>query len=351
MLDIISSLLALNTCPKKKNDRKWAAIDEAVSNGDEALIELLFDGMVANKIRKINYSFRKASDFFNEHKEDFTIKMKWDIEVPLLTMFTPKDEVILYKQGRNARADFTFADFKNMKVVRANMSSIFLGDKLKYFRINWDDKHFIENFTALKESERKILIKDLAEGKKFSADFQLKDYKVYPAKTMFGKEVREKVNGLETRVYNVDLKMSFLASKKAKAEYKETLDGDNYFRDAGASFRVFEGVNNVKESTVDKEEDLELNDEKKDKKLSCKLWIAEGFPMDSSAFINIIDSLSHSNKLISKIQEFMKSDEVMEIVKNKGFPVKIKIPYNFAIGLKVTFFDYEWIFKKATERG
>lgn len=284
---------------------------------------------------------RKAAKFLDEYPDNFQVSFKWHIKVPLLSSFTPKDTVTLYKYGNNLRSDFTFADFKNMKVIKANMSSFFDGNNSKYYRAYWDNMKMIDVFDKVSDIEKPLLISDLMLGKKLDAKVTMHDHNIKEAERFFGGPVFEELEGYNCQKFEVDLKLSYSTYIKKRVGFKDNLKEDSYFDLSCDLGKVEEMVDNDKIIESSKAVKLLKENNNKEKKIKAYLWIAEGYPMQSRCFLNVIEQLSEGNELISKVKAFLKNEKVQDILNRNGFPLKIEIPYNFVVSVTINFFNFE----------
>ena len=96
----------------------------AVSYDDEEIVRLIYDFYLQSRLKRVKSNNSKLAEYLKSMK-DLYIELKWKVSIPLLSFLCPNDTIQIWKKGDEVRADFTFVDFKSLRVIR-NPNSLLL---------------------------------------------------------------------------------------------------------------------------------------------------------------------------------------------------------------------------------
>jgi hypothetical protein len=286
---------------------------------------------------------KKRGHSFLSQINDFYLEMKWEVHIPLLSMFCPHDTCKIWKVGSNVRFDFTFLQFKNLSSIRAPSSFIFSEEGV--YHINHKTGHYYSPNEDIEEDEKALIVDDIMNCNRLDGDFKLKKCEIAESKSSWsGKPIEEKINGWKAQKYEVNVTAFVNLHNKEKFEYTNI---DEYFNEKvemEKNIVVILDENQMKQKLASnlkakdsfKEQILKMGNNK-DKKLKAFLWVANDFPISSKQLISVFDSFGEANEFTKKLKEFLHNSEIQNITKNGGFPIKVKIPFSFFIDVTVTF--------------
>lgn len=310
---------------------------------------MLYDQACKNKLQKIKISKEKANLFLQE-TPDFSFEMKWEVNVPFLSFLCPNDICKVWKQGINARMDYSFISFKNLQTIRSPSSFYYYGESGQSILLNWEKKTWFDQFEPLDEEEKSLIIDDIMNSSRLNSEFKLKNCQISQSISWRGKPIYEKIKEYNSNKYDVKVTTYFDLHNNEKREYYN-LDKDVYFdqtKDLDSKLIIVKTIDEMKKNLA---ENLQVKNDmqkklienfgkSKEKTLSASVWIADNFPFKPIYLVNMINSLSSANEFIEKIKEFFKDPEVEKIIKNNGFPIRIRIPLNILVDITVTFYNF-----------
>lgn len=278
--------------------------------------------------------------------------MKWEVNVPLFSIFCPNDTCKVWKQGCNIRMDYTFVQQKGFTTVRAPTSFIYLGETGKTYLINWEKKTWFDQFEPLDSDEKDLIINDIMDGTRLNSEFKVKSCAFTPSLNWRSKPVIEKINNWKSQKYNVKVEAFFDLHHQLKTEYCKLGDKESYFDTNKPILKQNIFVNSNDEAKKKIAKNLHLNNDmmkkqlenfgkNQKKNLTAIVWVAENYPFKLEYMVNMINSLSNANDFIEKLKEFIKDPEFLNIMAKGGFPIKIQIPINFLIDVTMTFTEYK----------
>jgi len=128
--NIIQRLLESDADPRHRSTKGWSPIDEAVSQGDERLVRVLFDSAQ----QSLQQRWERRLDLIAASLRilpDFECTIRWEFEspvLPLLSKIAPSDVLRLKKRGTNLRVDSTLASWKRFRFSkRRDLTTLFRG--------------------------------------------------------------------------------------------------------------------------------------------------------------------------------------------------------------------------------
>ena len=346
-IEILSLLLKNNADFKKKNIFEKSPLDVAGANTDKEIVELLYESYCKRQKEKMDRNCREVSLYFSTMK-DFYVEMNWEVHIPILSFLCPKDTCKVWKKGSNLRMDTTFVTFKNLSSVRGNLSFMLMNnnDRINTFKFNRDKKIYFDMFEPLDSEEKKLIIKEILDKKRVNGSFKILKCQLHESLSFFGKKkIYETVNGWPTQKFEIDLTVSMDIFPNEKIVFDD-INEDNYLNS---------NINIIKERTIVgdhkefKKKLLEgggLNNDKlihseKEKQLKAYVWIVDKSPIKSKDMVNLINSIASVNEVTQKLKDFLNHPDVVEIINNNGFPIKIQIPYNIFINFTIHFNNYK----------
>jgi hypothetical protein len=294
MLNIIYELL-FSFPEHNYNSNRLTPFELASTHEDNEVAYLLYTNYLENRKRKTEINKKSAINFLKK-SPNFSLEMKWEVNVPLLSYFCPSDTCLLTKFNENVRMDYSFIEFKKISSVKSPSSWIFLGKNSEIYLTEWEKKTFFNPFEEFEEDEKKLILAEMMNSNRVNADFKLKNCEIKESKSTFGKKpVYEKINGYNAKKYEVNI-TTFVNLHDKEKFFFENFSFENYFDDmADLGLKITHKVNNkeIKKNMVDnlkfdnskmKKELLNIQ-EKGDKKLKANVWVVEDFPLKSSVFI------------------------------------------------------------------
>jgi hypothetical protein len=328
---------------KVKNVDNWSAIEIATSHNDIDFVRVLYNYMLLKRKFKMTTNKKRGHSFLSQI-DDFYLEMKWEVHVPLLSVFCPHDTCRIWKVGPNVRFDFTFLQFKNLSSVRAPSSFIFSEEGV--FHINHKTGVYYIPNEDIEEEEKKLIVEDIMNCNRLDGDFKLKRCDIAESKSSWsGKHVEEKINLWKSLKYEINVTAFVNLHNKEKFEYTNINDYWDERINLQKNIEVILDEKQMKQKLASnlkmkdgtfKEQLLKMGNNK-DKKLKAYLWVANDFPISSTQLISIFDSFAEANEFTNKLKEFLHNPEIKNITRNGGFPIKLKIPFSFFVDVTVTF--------------
>jgi len=230
--DIINLLLKNKSHIKKGKKKDWSPVDEAIFHKDLLSISFLIDAIYERKNKKLIESKEKIANYLR-NTPDVYFEMKWEFDsfIPFITSFTPSDTFKIWKFGENLRMDYTFDDFRGLKVLRIPKSCIFRKleeNSYEMLVINWESKEIYDPFENLDDEEKHLIMTDIFDIQRVNTDFKIKSCTINETKSLFGNPVFEKVNDWKAKKYNIVVNSSLKIQNKERSEYYE-FDKEFYF--------------------------------------------------------------------------------------------------------------------------
>lgn len=296
ILNILHILLT-NFPEYKHNSNRLTPFELAQTHEDHEVVYILYTNYLENRSKKTEIQKKSAKEFL-ENSQNFSLEMKWEVNVPLLSYFCPNDTCLLTKYKENVRMDYSFIEFKKISAIRSPTSWLFLGKNLNVHLTEWEKKTFFNPFENFEEDEKKLILAEMLNSNRVNADFKLKNCEIKESKSTFTKKpVFEKINGYNAKKYEVNITTFVNLHNKEKFMF-EKFTYENYFdeiADLGLKIVYKEDnkeikknmVNNLKVDSSKMKKELMKIQEKGDKKLKAYIWVVEDYPIKSSVFLLI----------------------------------------------------------------
>ena len=335
---------------KKRDINRWTPMSIAVSYDDEELIRMMYDFYLQNRIERVKRNNIKISNYLSSMK-DLYIELKWKVSIPLLSFLCPNDLIKIWKKKDEMRADFTFVDFKSLRVIR-NPNSILLKrnestGEHELLKANFVKKEYYNMMEPLEQDEKELVLKEVMTKKRMNGSFKLMECHLIEEKEG-DKKIFEEVNGWKAQKYQLNLKVKLDRNPTEIVEYID-LNEDNYlnkdvnivkdriaFGEHDLKGNLEEGLH-IKNSLVTKS----MNELEKEKTLKAYVWVIVNSPINSQDAVNLLESIGPANQFMDKVKEFFDHPDLQKIIKKNGFPIKIKIPYNIFIDLTFSFKQFK----------
>lgn len=419
-MDCIDALLEAGSPAGQRNGRGWAPVYQAVEFRDRAMaLKLLRADMIQTKAdvkTKKQAVMKKLWEL-----PDFSTQLHWELSssVPgvglLLRRYAPHDTYTIWKQGSQIRVDGSLMGVREggqsllPEWKNGHFSLLYNGEgggengrPLAVF-VNRTKKKWVDlqaarkNMASLQEAAvAKEVDEMLSEMQITSRKIKTSEFKFAPVSGWLTKEVTEKVDGWDTKVYEASggmvavtkykapcklpdscswedyLDMIFEPditeqeqlnplsgkmfsekggngdmagkasahehfSKKAAASTAETSPLDD-LEDEGADGSTDDRANGSSTTpvkSVHPEQGADKSNAKKQtstRKLTGKCWMATGFPFSLQQLLPLLDVVGSANKHIAKVSKFMSKYGNMD-----RFPVKIQVPIVFTVYALVQF--------------
>ena len=120
-IKILKLLIENGANYKLKDKNKWTPLSIAISYGDKEMVEIIYRYYLKRREERFKSRALLISNYFKNMK-DFYVELKWKVKIPLLSWLCPNDIFKVTKFGNNARADYTFVDYKRLSVIRKPLS-------------------------------------------------------------------------------------------------------------------------------------------------------------------------------------------------------------------------------------
>ena len=104
----------------------------AVSYDDEEIIRMMYNFYLKSREERIKRNNKKIAECLGTMK-DLYMELKWKVSIPLLSFLCPNDVIKIWKRKDELRADFTFVDYKTLRVIRNLTSLLIKYNKTKGF--------------------------------------------------------------------------------------------------------------------------------------------------------------------------------------------------------------------------
>jgi hypothetical protein len=335
---------------KKRDINRWTPMSIAVSYDDEEMVRMMYDFYLQNRIERVKRNNIKISNYLSSMK-DLYIELKWKVSIPLLSFLCPNDLIKIWKKKDEMRADFTFVDFKSLRVIR-NPNSILLKrnestGEHELLKANFVKKEYYNMMEPLEQDEKELVLKEVMTKKRMNGSFKLMECHLIEEKEG-DKKIFEEVNGWKAQKYQLNLKVKLDRNPTEIVEYID-LNEDNYlnkdvnivkdriaFGEHDLKGNLEEGLH-IKNSLVTKS----MNELEKEKTLKAYVWVIVNSPINSQDAVNLLESIGPANQFMDKVKEFFDHPDLQKIIKKNGFPIKIKIPYNIFIDLTFSFKQFK----------
>ena len=262
--------------------------------------------------------------------------------IPFLSKFAPKDTYRIWKIGSSLRLDFTLAGFGKIKVKRRNMSIIFRD------RQNQDDDYllllnrskgiYVNPLEELDQEEKIAVLQDIMNSKSIKADIDISEPKIEQCTGLFGSSKTSTINGFRCQEYklSIDSKKQFETKGTDIFEWYE----DEYFDETISQKDHEDTIKRMNSKIQTKSNTIR----KQNNKRTAYLWLSNDFELKSDEFYTILETLQHGGNIgMQRMNSVLKNDNLVEILDQNGFPVKIEIPIGFTINAKVFFNNFQYI--------
>ena len=318
---------------KKRDINRWTPMSIAVSYDDEELIRMIYDFYLQNRIERVKKNNIKISNYLSSMK-DLYIELKWKVSIPLLSFLCPNDVIKIWKKKDEMRADFTFVDFKNLRVIR-NPNSILLKlnestGEHELLKANFVKKEYYNMMEPLEQDEKELVLKEVMTKKRMNGSFKLMECQLVEEKEG-DKKVIEEVNGWKAQKYQLNLKVKLDRNPTEIVEYFD-LNEDNYlnkdvnivknriaFGEHDLKGNLEEGLH-IKNSLVTKS----MNELEKEKTLKAYVWVIVNSPINSQDAVQQIS-------LWIKLKNFLTIRIYKRLLKKMDFLLKLKFHIIFLL--------------------
>ena len=354
-IKILKLLIENGANYKLKDKNKWTPLSIAISYGDKEMVEIIYRYYLKRREERFKSRALLISNYFKNMK-DFYVELKWKVKIPLLSWLCPNDIFKVTKFGNNARADYTFVDYKRLSVIRKPLS-IYLkyNEETKVpdiFRLDREKKEFYDIIEPLDEEEFQLVLKDMMNKHRMNGSFKILECKLEENKSFFDKtkNVFEEIHGYMAQKYSLNLSVQFDKNPTEIIEYND-LTETNYldenieivkniipFGEKDLDTGIQEGLH-IKNDTVLKG----IKELEKEKKMKATVWVVQNSPINSQDAVNLLESISPANEFMDKVLEFFHHPDIQKIIDNNGFPIKVEIPYNIFIDFSLSFDKYREI--------
>ena len=120
------------------------------------------------------------------------------------------------------RADFTFVDFKNLRVIR-NLTSILLKynkstNQHEILKANHKKQEYYNYMEPLEQDEIELVLKEVMTKKRMNGSFKLIECTLVETQEN-GKKIFEEVNGFKAQKYELNLKVKLDRNPTEIIEY------------------------------------------------------------------------------------------------------------------------------------
>ena len=322
----------------------------AVSYDDEDMVRMMYNFYLQSRTERFKQNNKKISDYLRTMR-DLYIELKWKVQIPLLSFLCPNDVIRIWKKNDELRADFTFADYKTLRVIRKHTSLLLKYNKERglheFLKANHEKKEYYDFMDPLEQDEIDLIIKEVMTKKRMNGSFKLIECHLEETEEN-GKKIFEEVNGWKAQKYQLNLKVKIDRNPTEVVEYYD-LNEENYlnkekniiknrvaFGEHDLKGNLEEGLH-IKNTFVTKG----MNELEKEKSLKAYVWVIVNCPINSQDAVNLLESIGPANQFMDKVREFFEHPDLQAIIKKNGFPIKIKIPYNIFIDLTFSFKQFK----------
>lgn len=296
---------------------------------------------------------KECRSYFESMKKDFTVEFKWSVRIPILSFLCPNDVLTIRKRGCELRTDFTFEDYKNLSTIRRPSSFVLMKNEmgsLNIIKCDHKKKIHYDICEELDEEEMDLVIEDIMTKKRMNGSFKLLEAKLEETKSFFDskKNIYEEIDGRKAQKYELKLRVKLDRNPTEKIIYVD-LNEENYF---DPNSKIILNTQNCDENDLQKHlEDgfhirnktvtTSLNEMEKEKKLKAYVWVVRNSPINSEDAVKLINSLAPANDFMGKVKEFFEHPDLLVLIRENGFPVKVQIPYNIFIDLTFSFGKFQ----------
>ena len=330
----------------------------AVSYDDEEIIRMMYDFYLKSRIERVKNNNTKLANYLITMK-DIYIELKWKVSIPLFSFLCPNDVIQIWKRKDEMRADFTFVDFKSLRVIRNPTSLLLKKSKLnnqyQLLKANHKKKEYYDYMEPLEQDEIELVLNEVKKKKSMNGSFKLIECHLVETEEN-GKKVFEEVNGWRAQKYQLNLKVKLDRNPTEVVEYYD-LNEENYLnKDTNIiKNRIAFGENDLKGNLEDGLHikntlvTKSMNELEKEKTLKAYVWVIVNSPINSQDAVNLLESIGPANQFMDKVKEFFEHPDLQKIIKKNGFPIKIKIPYNICIDLTFSFKQFKVLDQNSKE--
>jgi hypothetical protein len=348
--DILTLLIENGANFKKRDENRWTPMSIAVSYDDEEIIRMMYNFYLKSREERIKRNNKKIAECLGTMK-DLYMELKWKVSIPILSFLCPNDVIKIWKRKDELRADFTFVDYKTLRVIR-NLTSILIKyNKAKgiheLLKANHVKKEYYDFAEPLEQDEIELVLKEVMTKKRMNGSFKIIECRLEETEED-GKKVFEEVNGWKAQKYQLNLKVKIDRNPTEIVEYDD-LNEENYLNKEKNIIkkRIAFGEHDLKENL---EQGLHIKNTfvtkgmselEKEKTLKAYVWVILNCPINSQDAVNLLESIGPANQFMDKVKEFFEHPDLQEIIKKNGFPIKIIIPYNIFIDLTFSFKQFK----------
>jgi len=316
-LKVVKLLLKNSADHTVKDNSGWSLMDEAVSQKNPKLISILFDHMHTQKMLKWSKHKDRLKRMLSSMK-NFYLEFNWEFKssvIPLVGKFTPSDRCKLYKVGKALRLDYTLVGWKRLKSKRRDMSLLFKSSQVTL--VNHSKKSLVNPLEEIDSEERMLVISDFLKSSPVHGEFDLVSFECHPCLNWRGKPITQRIGVWNTQKYKVHFKTQMLYKKKT---FHKPIPED-YF--SNEHLEQPEEVKNVLKSS------------------KATIWTTNEFCFSLRRFLPLLGIMSTSNPSTKKLYDFLSSENLLKVIPQDSFPVKIDIPLSMSIRAVVSFENFQ----------
>mmetsp|Transcript_16193 Transcript_16193/g.37223 ORF Transcript_16193/g.37223 Transcript_16193/m.37223 type:complete len:632 (-) Transcript_16193:68-1963(-) len=220
--DVLQQLLESGADPLQRSSTGWSPIDEAVSRGEAAVVQQLFEA--AQRTQRQRWEVRLQAIVKSlQALPDFDCTLRWEFEspvVPLLNKFAPSDVWRIRKQGMCLRLDSTLASWKRFRFnKRRELTTLFMantqGESPRLYQLNHTKQTVVDVTESLDDREQNAIVQDLVAGDCVQWDMQVNTLEVAETTTWLGQVASPvELNGWKASRFDVKGTLGVVMRKK-----------------------------------------------------------------------------------------------------------------------------------------
>jgi hypothetical protein len=235
--EILVHLLHHGADPRLRSAAGWSPVDEAVSQGDQRIVQLLFEearrGVQQRWEARLSFLVRSL-----EALPDFDCSLRWEFEspvVPMLHKIAPSDVWRIKKRGTSLRLDSTLASWKRFRFnKRRDLTTLFRGAHCSFedgsakpsLCLLNHTKHTVVDITeGIDQDETSAIVEDLLAGDCVQWDMQVKNVEVAETMNWLGQSAPPvDLNGWVATKFDVRGSVGVCVRRKGKKSNSATFE-------------------------------------------------------------------------------------------------------------------------------
>jgi len=235
--EILVHLLHHGADPRLRSAAGWSPVDEAVSQGDQRIVQLLFEearrGVQQRWEARLSFLVRSL-----EALPDFDCSLRWEFEspvVPMLHKIAPSDVWRIKKRGTSLRLDSTLASWKRFRFnKRRDLTTLFRGAHCSFedgsakpsLCLLNHTKHTVVDITeGIDQDETSAIVEDLLAGDCVQWDMQVKNVEVAETMNWLGQSAPPvDLNGWVATKFDVRGSVGVFVRRKGKKSNSSTFE-------------------------------------------------------------------------------------------------------------------------------